>query len=129
MVQVKLVAASIATAFALQAGAAHAQSAASTQSVPQPAASHDQDAFVEAAVTDDVLGKVAGREDTAKLIANANQQNTVANNSVTGNSVTGNVAIDGNAFQNLQGMAVISANSGNNVAINSAMNVTINLVH
>ena len=28
---------------------------------------------------------------------------------------------------NLQGLAVISANSGNNVAINSAMNVTINL--
>lgn len=127
MVQVKRIAATIAAAVALQAGAAHAQSIATAHPSEQAAAAHDQDAFANAAVTDDVLGKVAGREDTAKLIANANQQNTVANNSVTGNSVTGEVAIDGNAFQNLQGLAVISANSGNNVAINSAMNVTINL--
>jgi hypothetical protein len=41
--------------------------------------------------------------------------------------MTGAVSLDGNAFQNLQGMAVISANSGNNVAMNSAMNVTINM--
>lgn len=127
MVQVKRIAATVATAFALQAGAAEAQSIATAQPSEQAAEIHSQDAFANAAVTDDVLGKVAGREDTAKLIANANQQNTVANNSVTGNSVTGDVAIDGNAFQNLQGLAVISANSGNNVAINSAMNVTINL--
>lgn len=127
MVQVKHIAAIVATAVVLQAGAAHAQSIAVAQPSEQAAPVHAQDAFANAAVTDDVLGKVAGREDTAKLIANANQQNTVANNSVTGNSVTGDVAIDGNAFQNLQGLAVISANSGNNVAINSAMNVTINL--
>jgi len=128
MAQVKLIAIAVSTAFAFHAGAAEAQSIAASQQSPQPPDAHDQDAFASAAVSDDVLGKVAGREDTAKLIANANQQNTVANNSVTGNSVTGDVAIDGNAFQNLQGLAVISANSGNNVAINSAMNVTINLV-
>jgi hypothetical protein len=79
------------------------------------------------AVDESTLGKVTGREDIATLIAQANQRNTVSNNSVNGNSVTGAIAIDGNAFQNLQGLAVISANSGNNVAINSAMNVTINM--
>ncbi len=79
------------------------------------------------AVDDQALGTITGRENLGQMIANANQRNTVANNSVTGNSVTGSVAIDGNAFQNLQGLAVINANSGNNVAINSAMNVTINL--
>ena len=46
---------------------------------------------------------------------------------VTGTSTTGNVQIVGNAFQNLQGLAVINANSGNNVAINAALNVTVNL--
>jgi hypothetical protein len=73
------------------------------------------------------LGKVTGREDTGAMIANATQRNTVSNNSVIGTSTTGTVRIDGNAFQNLQGLAVISANSGNNVAMNSAMNVTVNL--
>ena len=79
------------------------------------------------AMTESELGKVAGREDTGAMTASATQRNTVANNSVVGTSTTGNVQIDGNAFQNLQGLAVISANSGNNVAINSAMNVVVNL--
>lgn len=73
------------------------------------------------------LGKVVGREDTGAMIASATQRNTVSNNSVVGRSTTGAVQIDGNAFQNLQGLAVISANSGNNVAINAAMNVTVNI--
>lgn len=91
-----------------------------------PAASAN--AFGNAAAIDESdLGKVTGRENTATLAAIATQRNTVSGNSVSGNSVTGGVQIDGNAFQNLQGLAVISANSGNNVAINSAMNVTINL--
>lgn len=85
-------------------------------------------AFEAAGALDEAdLGRIAGREDRGAVIASATQRNTVANNSVTGNSVTGNIAIDGNAFQNLQGLAVINANSGNNVAINSAMNVTINM--
>jgi len=86
------------------------------------------DAFgPDAAVAADDLGRIAGKADIGTMIAEANQRNTVTNNSVTGNSVTGSVAIDGNAFQNLQGMAVISANSGNNVAMNAALNVTINM--
>jgi phosphodiesterase/alkaline phosphatase D-like protein len=85
------------------------------------------DPFAAAAVTDGDLGAATGREDIARQVATANQRNTVSGNSVVGNSVTGGVAIDGNAFQNLSGLSVISANSGNNVAINSAMNVVVNL--
>ena len=118
--------ASIAAAIAFHASTARAQTTPAT--VPAaPQAIADQPAFATAAVADGDLGKATGREDTGTMIASATQRNTVANNSVVGNSVTGNVEIDGNAFQNLQGLAVISANSGNNVAINSAMNVTINL--
>lgn len=93
------------------------------QSVSAPASQ----AFSIAAVDDSALRQVTGREDTGTMIASSTQRNTVSNNSVTGNSVTGSVQIDGNAFQNLQGLAVINANSGNNVAINSSMNVTVNL--
>lgn len=86
-----------------------------------------QSAFDETArVEDSALGRVAGREDVGQ-IAFAAQTNAVNNNAVIGNSTTGAVAIDGNAFQNLSGLAVISANSGNNVAINAALNVNISL--
>ena len=76
------------------------------------------------AIDESALGKIAGREDLS-LHAQANQTSVVSNNSVSGNSVTGAVQIDGQAFQNLQGLSVINANSGNNVSINAAMNVTI----
>ena len=133
MKQAKFITASAAALIALQAGNAWAQAAPAPSQMALTAVTQtgdgDQAAFAATAVTDGDLGKAAGREDTGAMIASATQRNTVANNSVTGNSVTGNVEIDGNAFQNLQGLAVISANSGNNVAINSAMNVTINLAH
>ncbi len=86
-----------------------------------------QTAFADTApMNDDTLQAVAGREDVGQ-VAFADQTNNVSNNSVTGNSVTGAVQIGDNAFQNISGLAVISVNSGNNVAINSAMNVTISL--
>ncbi|GGB39371.1 hypothetical protein GCM10011380_31080 [Sphingomonas metalli] len=97
--------------------------------LPGPATGQEVAAagFEASALTETDLGAIAGREDHGTQIAQADQRNTVQNNSVTGNSTTGTVTIDGQAFQNLSGLAVISANSGNNVAINSAMNVVINL--
>lgn len=95
-----------------------------------PALAQERDAApfaAAAALAETDLGDIAGREDRGTQVAAADQRNTVSNNSVTGNSVTGSVTIDGQAFSNLSGLAVISANSGNNVAINSAMNVVINL--
>ncbi|WP_375392004.1 hypothetical protein [uncultured Sphingomonas sp.] len=103
---------------------------ASAQRAPDQASGKDAaaDPFAGAtAVAESDLDHVTGRENIGTQIASATQRNTVSNNSVVGTSVTGAVSIDGNAFQNLQGLAVINANSGNNVAINSAMNVTINL--
>lgn len=86
-----------------------------------------QSAFGEEAKVDEVaLGRVAGREDVNQL-AFSQQTNNVSNNNVGNNSTTGAVQIDGNAFQNLTGLSVISANSGNNVAINSALTVNISL--
>ena len=70
------------------------------------------------------LAASAGKADLNQLSI-ANQENQVAGNSVNGTSVTGAVGIAGNAFQNLSGLAVINANSGNNVAINAALNVNV----
>lgn len=108
-------------------GTAVAQEVAGLSIDARRAASSDAAFGAAAAIVEAELGKVTGREDTGAMIANATQRNTVSNNSVIGTSTTGTVRIDGNAFQNLQGLAVISANSGNNVAMNSAMNVTVNL--
>ena len=77
-----------------------------------------------AAVPASALAAITGKANLAQLSI-ANQENSVAGNSVIGNSTTGAVAIDGNAFQNLNGLAVINANSGNNVAINSSLNVNV----
>lgn len=86
-----------------------------------------QDAFGEdRRVEEGVLGEVAGRANV-NAIAQADQNNEVSGNSVSGHSVTGAVQIDGNAFQNLSGLSVVNANTGNNVAINAAMNVNISL--
>ena len=120
----------IAAAFLVCAGSGARAQTIAAQPVPasvSPAAAAGHAAFAGSAISDADLGQVAGREDTGAMIAAADQRNVVANNSVSGNSVTGDVVIDGNAFQNVQGLAVISANTGNNVAINSAMNVTINM--
>ncbi len=75
-------------------------------------------------MADDALGAIAGREGTA-LLAQSTQAGTVADNSVGDNVTTGAVQIDGQAFQNLQGLSLLNVNTGNNVAMNTSMNVTI----
>jgi hypothetical protein len=51
----------------------------------------------------------------------------VADNHIVGNVSTGDVTIDGNAFQSLNGLAIVNANTGNNVAINASLNVNVAL--
>lgn len=76
------------------------------------------------AVPDTALAAIAGRADLAQ-ITRAENSSVVSNNSVIGQSTTGALAIDGNAFQNLNGLAVVSANTGNNVSINASLNVNV----
>lgn len=70
------------------------------------------------------LGAIAGQSDVAQFI-NAENNSTVSRNTVSGNSVTGTIAFDAQAFQNMNGLSVLSANTGNNVAINSSLNVNV----
>lgn len=86
-----------------------------------------QEAFsAQRAVDESILKTIAGRADLSQA-AISDQSATVAGNSVSGTSTTGTIAIDDQAFQNLAGFAVISANTGNNVAINASMNVNISI--
>lgn len=83
-----------------------------------------QDAFAAAPVDEAALGAIAGRADTS-MLARSTQTSTVAENSVGDNVATGDVRIDAQAFQNLQGLSLLNVNTGNNVSMNSAMNVNI----
>ena len=76
---------------------------------------------------DSELDAIKGTGNLSQTVV-ANNSSTVSNNSVNGDSTTGSVVF-GNAFQELHGLAVISANSGNNVSINSSLNVTVSLAH
>jgi len=95
--------------------------------VPGAAAAQAQDAaapFAAPALGDALLGGIAGREDTAQA-ASADQTAGVSHNSVGDNVRTGDAKIADNAFQNMSGLSILNVNTGNNVAINAAMNVNI----
>lgn len=100
----------------LFAAPAFAQDAAQASATP----------FATPALTEDALGGIAGREDTGQH-ALANLNAGVSNNSVGANSTTGDAKIADNAFQNLSGLSILNVNTGNNVAINAAMNVNITI--
>ena len=78
------------------------------------------------AVSDTELSAVVGKADLAQTVR-ANNSAILTNNQVNGNSVTGGISIDGQALSNLNGLAIISANTGNNVAINSSLNVNVSI--
>ncbi len=100
-----------------------------------PLAAHAQDAppttppvFAAAQTIDDAqLRRIAGREDVAQH-ALADQVAGVSQNSVGDNVRTGDARIADNALQNLSGLSILNVNTGNNVAINAAMNVNIAIV-
>ncbi len=87
----------------------------------------DKPVFAEATpVAEGKLAKIAGREDVNQ-VTQSDQANSVGNNSVGDNSNTGTIEISDNAFNNMNGMTILNANTGNNVAINAAIQLNIAL--
>ena len=82
--------------------------------------------FSAPAVSVTTLGTMTGQADVAQDIR-ATNTGTVANNQVNGDSVTGKISFDSSAFANMHGLSVLSANTGNNVAINSSLNVNVSI--
>ena len=79
-----------------------------------------------AALKAEQLSKVAGGADLAQQIL-AQNMSAVSGNSVTGDSVTGTIEFSSSAFQGINGLSIVSANTGNNVSINSSLNVNISV--
>jgi hypothetical protein len=84
--------------------------------------------FATAPVADDArLAEINGMADLNVIEQNINVRNTstVSGNIINGDPVTGTIAIDGASFGGFNGLAMVNANTGNNVSINSAMNVNV----
>ena len=77
-------------------------------------------------VDGETLSHVTGKADTAMSVR-AQNTSTVAGNAVVGQSQTGTISFDSASFQNMAGLSLLSANTGNNVAINSSLNVNVSI--
>ena len=92
----------------------------------QQAASGEPSAFGSVPVAATELSAITGREDTA-LLVRAENTATVSHNSVSGQSQTGTINFDPSTLQGMSGLSLLSANTGNNVAINSSLNVNVSI--
>jgi hypothetical protein len=75
-------------------------------------------------VEDGELGHIAGQADLSQIAAATNQA-TVSGNTIAGNSSNGAISFGPSSFQGGNGLSIVSANTGSNVAINSAMTVNV----
>lgn len=98
--------------------------AAAATAGPEPVAAQGGPFADAAPVGGTALAAITGKADTAMTIR-AQNTSTVSNNSVNGQSQTGTISFDAQAFANLNGLSLLSANTGNNVAINSSLNVNV----
>lgn len=115
---------------AISAAPARAQDDAATpdpdDSVDTASMGTETGLFESKAVSEGALQAITGRENVAQL-SQAELEAEVTNNSVGDNAVTGAARIEGSAFQNMSGLSILNVNTGNNVAINAAMNVNISI--
>jgi len=98
---------------------------AAAPAMAQTAVAEPSSPFGQAgAVGDGQLSTITGMANVDQYVM-AQNTSTVSGNHVDGNSTTGTISFDPSSFQNLNGLQVLSANTGNNVAINSSLNVNI----
>ena len=95
-------------------------------SLAQSANAGDTPFATTSRLSSDTLAEITGRDDTA-LEVRAQNNATVSRNSVSGESNTGTINFGQDAFGALSGLSLLSANTGNNVAINSSLNVNVSI--
>ena len=96
----------------------------SSETTTAPAETAAASPFGEA-VSAKGLASIVGQADINQVVQ-AENKSEVSHNSVS-NSDTGTIAFDGQAFQSMSGLAIVNANTGNNVSINSSLNVNISI--
>lgn len=102
--------------------------AAVHQDVASPDRTLPETPFAGTPIVDDTTLEAAKGMADIKVIdqtVNAKNTATVTGNIINGDPTTGTISIDGSSFGNFNGMALVTANTGNNVSINSAMNVNV----
>lgn len=98
------------------------------QDIVSPGSPVAEAPFSGSSVVDDMtLAAAKGMADVKVIDQAANVRNTstVSGNIINGDPTTGTISIDGASFGNFNGLALVNANTGNNVSINSAMNVNV----
>jgi hypothetical protein len=80
-----------------------------------------------APVADSLLADARGMADIriVEQTTTVTSTSSVEGNSINGNFTTGTVNIGNGALDNFNGLALFNINTGNNVAINSAMTVNV----
>lgn len=95
--------------------------------LPEPGLKTETPFAGSSVVDDTTLAAAKGMADVKVIDQAANVRNTsnVSGNIINGDPTTGTISIDGASFGNFNGLALVNANTGNNVSINSAMNVNV----
>ncbi|WP_395327388.1 hypothetical protein WBP06_10930 [Novosphingobium sp. BL-8H] len=95
--------------------------------LPQPQFGNDAPFTQRTVVDDSGLAGITGMADVKVIEQAANVANTstISGNIINGDPTTGTISFDGGAFGAFNGLALINTNTGNNVSINSAMNVNV----
>ena len=82
-----------------------------------------------APVVDSLLAEARGMADirVVQQTTTTTSTSTVEGNTINGDFTTGTINLGGGALDNFNGLALFNINTGNNVAINSAMTVNVAL--
>ena len=80
-------------------------------------------------IADSLLAETRGMADirVVEQTTTVTNSGTVEGNTINGNFTTGTVNLSNGALDNFNGLALFSINTGNNVAINSAMTVNVSI--
>lgn len=83
--------------------------------------------FGVAPLPDTVLAATTGRQQENWMSATSTNNAVVRDNYVGDNVVTGTVNVSDSAFQNMNGIAMVNFNTGNNSSINAAMSLNLQI--
>lgn len=95
-------------------------------SLPQSIAPSDE-LFGEEPLAEAELAQATGLQDNGAMLALSRNHAVVSDNEVGDNSTTGSVSVSDSAFGNVSGFSMVNMNTGNNSAINAAMNINLQI--
>lgn len=83
--------------------------------------------FGEQPLNEEELSQVTGLQESGAMLALSRNHAVVSDNEVGDNTTTGDVSVSDNAFGNVSGFSMVNMNTGNNSAINAAMNINLQI--